>query len=118
MSNSSSRVPSVSPALGLDVVHVGMLADLDRRHRAADIDAVLHYGFVRGELPDRELVPDRDVAARTDLDLSILVHDPADQLLPRFHAFDDDHPDRVAFIVHNEMNHGVAAASGKTDCPR
>jgi hypothetical protein len=50
------------PALGLDVVDVGMLAGLDRRHDLAHVDAVLDDGVADGHvLAQRHLVADRDV---------------------------------------------------------
>src|SRR6185437_6454855 len=52
---SSLMVRGSLPALGLDVVHVQMLAHLDRGDRAADVDAVLDHGVVRVQLADREL---------------------------------------------------------------
>src|SRR5260370_31368842 len=95
------------PALGLDIVHVGVLTHLDGSHGPADVDAVLDHRLVGLQLADRELVTDRDVVFRTDLDLLVLVHDPAGQLLPRLHALDDDHSDGVVFVVHHETNHGI-----------
>src|SRR6267142_477080 len=98
-------MPIRSPALRLDVVNVGVLADFNRRHGAADVDAVLDHGIFGGERANGELVTDRDVALCTNLDLSVLIHDPAGQVLGGLYAFDDHHTHRVTFIVHNEMNH-------------
>src|SRR3954454_12508000 len=66
-----------SPALGLDVVHVGMLARLDRRDDAAHVDAVLDDGLAHGHVLQRHLVADRDVLARTQLGEAVVVHHPA-----------------------------------------
>src|SRR6266853_1037641 len=101
------NVELLSPALGLDIVHVGVLAHLDGGNRAADVHAVFDHGVAALELADRELVAYGDVALRPDLDLPVLVHDPSVQLLPRLHALHDDHPDGVVLIVHHEMNHGT-----------
>src|SRR5712671_2691499 len=95
----------LSPALGLDIVHVGVLAHLDGRNGAPDVHAVLDHGVTVFELSDRELVPDGDIVLRADLDVLVLVHDPAGQLLPCLHALDDDHSDGIVFVVHHEMNH-------------
>ena len=38
-------------------------------------------------------------------DFLVVLHDPADQLLARLHALDDDDADAVALLVHHEMNH-------------
>src|SRR5258708_1269755 len=97
----------LSPALGLYIVHVGVLPHLDGRNGAADVHAVLDHGVAVLQLSDRELVADGDIVLRADLDVFVLVHDPADQLLPCLHALDDDHSDGVVFVVHYEMNHGV-----------
>src|SRR6266481_9458321 len=101
------------PALGLDIVHMGVLAHLDGRNGAPDVHAVLDYGVVALELSDRELVADGDIVLRTDLDVLVLVHDPADQLLPCLHALDDDHSDGVVFVVHYEMNHWRPSATAQ-----
>ena len=71
-----------------------MLAHLDRRDRAADVDAVLDDGVVRLQLLDRQFVADRDVRQRLDRKVLVLVHDPARQVLSGFHTFDDDHTGR------------------------
>src|SRR6266851_213966 len=103
----------LSPALGLDIVHMGVLAHLDGRNGAPDVHAVLDHGVVALELSDRELVADGDIVLRMDLDVLVLVHDPAGQLLPRLHALDDDHSDGVVFIVHYEMNHRGPSATAQ-----
>src|SRR6266545_95209 len=79
----------LSPALGLDIVHVGVLAHLDGRNRAADVHAVFDHCVATLEFADRELVTYGDVALRADLDLPVLIHDPSGQLLPRPRALDD-----------------------------
>src|SRR5665213_2851525 len=71
------------PALGLDVVHVRVLAHRDRRHHAPDVGAVLDHRRILGEAADRELVPDGDVGPGAH-------HDDAD---------------RVVLVVNHEMNH-------------
>src|ERR1700688_1674068 len=101
-----------SPAFGLDVVDMGMLAHLDRRHRAADIDAVLDHRFVRGQFADGELVADGDVALRAHPDFPVLVHDPAGQFLAGLDAFHDHDADRISFVVHDEMNHVLRSFPG------
>src|SRR6266581_7810829 len=100
-------VELLSPALGLDIVHVGVLAHLDGRNGATDVHAVLDHRVATLEFADRELVAYGNVALRTDLDFPVLVHDPSGQLLPCLHTLDDDHSDGAVFIVHHEMNHGI-----------
>src|SRR5882672_3061874 len=103
----------LSPALGLDIVHVGVLAHLDRRNGAPDVHAVLDHGVAVLELSDRELVADGDIVLRADLDVLVLVHDPAGQLLPCLHPLDDDHSDGIVFVVHYEMNHRGPSATAQ-----
>src|SRR5688572_16686183 len=95
------------PPLGFEVLHVGVLAARDRRHDLADVDAVLDHGVARLVVLERDLVADRDIAFRRDLDFLVVFHDPAHQLLALLHAFDDDHPDAITFLVHDEMNHSL-----------
>src|SRR6266487_7012989 len=66
-----------SPALGFDIVHVGVLAHLDGRNGAADVHPVFDHRLATLEFADRELVAHGNVALRADLDLPVLVHDPS-----------------------------------------
>src|SRR6266404_853451 len=93
------------PALGLDVVDMGMFADLDRGDAPADVDAVLYHGVFVLERLDRELMADRNVRDGLDLDVLVLVHDPADHVLARLHALDHDDADGIVFVMHDKMNH-------------
>src|SRR5665213_1339497 len=93
------------PALGLDVVHVRVLAHRDRRHHAPDVGAVLDHRRILGEAADRELVPDGDVGPGAHLDVLVLVHDPAGELLSSLDALHHDDADRVVLVVNHEMNH-------------
>ena len=76
--------------------------------------------YVRSEGADGELVADRDIALRANLDLAVLIHDPTGQLLAGLDAFDDDDAHRITLVVHNEMNHGFPGdlASDKADYRR
>src|SRR5262245_11384909 len=82
-----------------------MLSLLDRRDDFADVDAVLDHAVAGLVILERDLVPDRDIALRLDLDVLVVFHDPAGELLACLDAFDDDDADAVAFFVDNEMNH-------------
>src|SRR5438093_6522769 len=95
-----------SPALGLDIVHVGVLSHLDGRNGAADVHAVFDHRLAILEFADRELVAHGNVALRADLDLPVLVHDPSGQFLPCLHTLAADHSAGAVFIVHYEMNNG------------
>jgi hypothetical protein len=50
-------------------------------------------------------VADGNVALGADLDVLVVLHDPAVERLPGLHAFDDDDAHAVAFLMHHEMNH-------------
>src|SRR3954470_19007971 len=100
------------PALGAQVLHVGMLAHLDRRDRLADVDAVLDHGRAARERPDGQLVADGNVALGLDLEVLVLVHDPAIELLAGLHALDHDDADRVVLVVDHEMDHCRAPVNG------
>src|SRR5687767_1080164 len=82
-----------------------VLALADGLHHLSDIDAVLDHGVARLVVLERELVPDRDVALRRDLDVLVVFHDPAPERLAGPDAFDDDYADAVAFLMDHEMNH-------------
>src|SRR6476659_1167812 len=106
-----------SPPFRLDVVDVRVLAHLDRRHDAADVRAVLHDGRILGHRLDGELVADGDVRHRLHLDLLVLVHDPAGELLPGLHALDHHDADRVVLVVNHEMNHDAYLVHGSSSPP-
>jgi len=93
------------PPLGLQVLHVRVLAARDRRHHLADVDAVLDHRVAGLVVLQRQLVADRDVALRRHPDLLVVFHDPADQLLARLHALDHDDADAIALLMHDEMDH-------------
>src|SRR6266571_9000894 len=97
----------LSPALGLDIVHVSVLAHFDGRNGATDVHAVFDHCVAALEFVDREFVAYGNVALRADFDLLVLVHDPSGQFLPCLHTLDDDDSDGVVFVVHHEMNHGI-----------
>src|SRR5260221_3193560 len=95
------------PALGLDVVHVQVLALADRLHHFADVDAVLDHRVAHLVIAQRQLVAHRNVALRGDLEVLVVLHDPALERLAGLDAFHHDDADAVAFLVDNEMNHGA-----------
>src|SRR2546428_12274277 len=110
----SGRWECLSPALGLDIVHVSVLAHLEGRNGATDAHAVFDHRVATLEFADRELMAYGKVALRADPDLLVLVHDPAGQFLSCLQPLDDDHSDGVVFVVHNELNHNVSERAG---CP-
>src|SRR3989442_44814 len=95
------------PAPGFDVMDMKMLALLDRLHHSSDVDAVLDHGIAGPVVLQRHLVADRNVAFGGHVDVFVVFHDPAVELLAGLDAFDDDHSDAVAFFMHYEMDHRV-----------
>ncbi len=110
---------SLSPPLGLDVVHVQMFAQFDRRDRAADIGAVLDHRVVVLQIANRYLVTDWNVIQHLGKKRLVLIHDPACQLVTRTDAFDYHHAYRIMLVMHYEVNHCIsvylaaASSSGK-----
>jgi hypothetical protein len=95
------------PALGLDIVDVGVFSDTDVGNTPADVDTVFDYRVALAQRFDREFVSDRYVARRVELNLTILIHDPAREFIAGFDAFYDNHTDGVIFIVHYKVNHTI-----------
>src|SRR3989338_7005031 len=93
------------PALGLDVVDVGVLAQLDVGDRLADVETVLDDGVALLDVAQRRLVADRNVVDGFHLDRGIIFHDPADHLLAGLDAFDHGHADRVLLVMYQYVNH-------------
>src|SRR2546425_4161001 len=61
----------LSPALGLDIVHVSVLAHLDRHNGATDVHAVFDHRVATLEFADRELMAyGTSLCARTLISLS------------------------------------------------
>src|SRR6185436_10665650 len=96
---------SCLPTLGFDVMYVQMLAFADRLHHLADIDAVLDHGVAGLVVPERDLVADRDVALRRDLEVLVVFHDPAGERLAGLDAFHHHDAYTIAFFMHHEMDH-------------
>src|SRR5215471_14541393 len=103
----SDECSASSPPLRLDVVHVRMLADLDVGDGLTDVEAVLDDGVA---LPDRlrgDLMADGNVVHRLHLDGGVVLHHPADQLLPGLDALDDGDTDGVLLVMHEKMDHVI-----------
>src|SRR5690348_11001799 len=102
------------PALGLDVVDVGMLALPDRLHDLADVHAILDHRVPDGHVLQRHLVADRDVLAALELDSAVLVENESGQRRSRLDAFDDDDGDAVVRVMQYAVDHGSSwAESGR-----
>src|SRR5690349_2093649 len=94
-----------SPPLRLDVVHMRVLAGLDRSHRAADVDAVFDDGIADVYILQRDLVAERDVLGAAERDRAVLIEDEAGQLLSRFDALDHHDGHGIAGVMQNTMDH-------------
>ena len=93
------------PALGLDVVYVGMLAGADIGDDLADIRAVFDDGIALLHGLDRKFVSDRYVARCLELDVLVLIHYPAANFIPRLNALNNDYADTVALVMYNKIYH-------------
>src|SRR6184192_540706 len=67
------------PALGLDVVHMGMLPGLDGSADLADVDAILDDGVADIHILESDLVSQRNVLNAGQGDHAIVVEDQAGQ---------------------------------------
>src|SRR3954470_24038349 len=88
-----------------------MLAPRDRLHHFADVDAVLDHRVAGPVVAQGDLVADRNFAFGGDLDVLVVLHDPAVQRLAGADAFDDHDAYAVAFFMHDEMNHACSVIS-------
>src|SRR5438132_4226998 len=95
------------PALGLDVVHMGVLPGLDGSDDLADVDAILDDGVADIHILESDLVSQRNVLNAGQGDRAILVEDQAGQRLSSLNALDNDDGDRILGIVKNTVNHAL-----------
>ena len=93
------------PPFGFHVVHVYVLAGLDRLDDPADLAAVLDHVVARLVIFQRDLVPERDVHRGLGAQRLVGVERSPFQGLPGFDV-DDGDADGVAFIVDQKLNHG------------
>ena len=95
-----------SPALGLDVVHVRVLALADRR---TTLPMSMPYLITVSPRPCPSARPcgrSGCPGGTASVDRPVLVHDQAGQRRAGLHAFDHDDGDRVVGIVQYAMDHG------------
>src|SRR5690349_21613583 len=88
-------------------MHMQVLALGDRLHHAADVDAVFDDGVAFAIVAQRELVADGNVVPRDYLDVLVVFHDPASEMLAGLDALHDDDADAIAFLVHHKMDHAL-----------
>src|SRR4051812_14975992 len=98
-------MPWLLPAFRAQVLHVRVLAHLDRGDRLADVHAVLDDGRPARERADGQLVADRNVVLRVDRQVLVLVHDPAVELLPGLDALHHHYAHGIVLVVDHEMDH-------------
>src|SRR3989442_4927094 len=88
-------------------MHMQVLALGDGLHHSSDVDAVLDDRVALAIVLQRELVADGNVVPRHDLEVLVVFHDPAGEMLAGLDAFHDDDADAVALLVHHQMNHAL-----------
>ncbi|SPC16185.1 hypothetical protein CO2235_30107 [Cupriavidus oxalaticus] len=109
------RGPGGLPALGLDVVDVGVFARPDRRHYLADVDAVLVDGVVGIHVAQRHLVADGDRLQRGHGHDLVLIHDPGVQPGAGLDPFHHGHGHGVLGVVQHYVNHRRLLCVGRLD---
>src|SRR5262245_11211563 len=95
-----------SPALGLQVVSVNVIALTDGRDHAAYVLAVLDDRVAYGKIAQRDLVPDRHVLVGYRAQLAVVLRDDAQHVGACLQVFDDDDTDIVTVIVYQEVRGG------------
>src|SRR5512139_320882 len=92
------------PALGLEVVDVQVLAGANVLDGLPDIHAVLDDRVAGLDALDRQLVADRDVRLRVELDHLVLVHDPAVEAGAGLQALHHHNTHAVALVMDDEVD--------------
>src|SRR5262245_61358706 len=80
-----------SPAFGLEIVHVYVLAFLDALHEAPDVLAVLDGGVALLEVGERHLVADGNVVLHRNREARIVLGHDAKGFGAGLKVFDHDH---------------------------
>src|SRR6516165_1051397 len=110
----------VSPALGLEILHVHVHADVRIGDHLADVFAVLDDGVARPERAQRYLVTDRNVLRGLERDGLVGLGDDAEHLGATLQPLDDDDADVVLRTVNQEvrLGHGFSPRVLATPRPR
>ena len=82
-------------------VHVAALADMS--DGAADVVAIFQNGVAGVDVAERDFVAERHGVKGLQRDGLVGLHDPARQVLPGAHVFDDHHADCIVLVVDNEL---------------
>src|SRR6516225_9210171 len=109
----------VSPALGLEVLHVHVRADVGIGDHLADILAVLDDGVARPERAQRHLVANRNILRGLERDGRIRLGDDPEHLHTTLQPLDDDDADVVLRAMNQEvrLGHGFPLASWRCLVP-
>jgi len=89
----------ISPALGLEVVGVYVIAAADWRHDSTDVLAVLDYGVANREVAQCNLVADGNVLIAHGMNFTVILGYDTQNVVSRGEIFDHDHPDVVVVVV-------------------
>jgi hypothetical protein len=95
------------PALGFDVVDMGVVANGDGCNHFANVCAVFHDRVTDGHRFHGHFVSDGDSRIGLDRDGAVVVQDEGIQALTGFDAFNDDNSDAVFFFMQYAMDHKI-----------
>src|SRR3954462_15418698 len=94
---------AMSPPLGLEIMHVNVLAFADVGDRLADVLAVFPHGVAVLDVGKRDLVADRNSHLRLEPERGIVGGDHARHRRAGLEALDHDNADRILLVVHEEL---------------
>src|ERR1044071_2412444 len=89
----------ISPPLGLEIMHVNVIALADIGDRLADVLAVFPHGVALFDVDQRDLVADRYVHFCSKLEGGVIGRNDAQHVRSGLEPFDDDHADGVFLVV-------------------
>src|SRR5262245_61012790 len=107
----------MSPALGLEVLDVDVLALLHRRDEAADVFAVLDRRISGLEIVECHLVADRNVVLHRDRERRVVLGDDAERIGAGTQALHHDHRDVVLRTVGEDVRDAVSSGRGRGRLP-
>src|SRR5262245_34050367 len=105
------------PALGLEIVHVHVLALLDALHEAPDVLAVLDRRVAVLEVGERDLVADRNVVLHRNGERRVVLGDDAERLGAGREALDHHHGHIVLRAVRQHVRDLVGSTHRQKALP-
>lgn len=82
---------------------MNMLSARDGRDDLTDVLAVFDYGVSDLQVDEGNLVSDRNVVARREPEIGVVLGDDAQHVCARFQSFDHDNTNVVFVIVHEQL---------------